>query len=104
SVGTEYSRESSNIRLINVDAGPDSTTTDASINQDNLGVFAQAVATLTSRLTVTGGLRFDYVRIPYRDNLDPTNDGTSTYHRWSPEIGSVYQFTDQFKAFIAYKS
>ena len=104
SVGVEYSRESADIRLISVGTGPDSTTTDATINQDNGGVFAQAVATLTPRLTVTGGLRDDYVRIPYRDNLDPANDGTSTYNRLSPEIGAVYQFTDEFKGYVAYKS
>ena len=104
-VGAEYSRESSDIQLINVGGGlPDSTTTDATINQDNAGVFAQAVVTLSRRLTVTGGVRGDYIHIPYQDNLDPTNDGTSTYHQWSPEIGAVYQFTDDIKGYVAYKT
>jgi iron complex outermembrane recepter protein len=104
-VGMEYARESSHIALINVGAGePDSTTTDANVNQDNAGIFVQAVATITPRLTMTGGLRGDYIHIPYQDNLDPANDGTSDYHQLSPEIGAVYQFTDDFKAYVAYKT
>ena len=104
-VGTEYSRETVNIRLVSVGGGlPDSTTTDASIHQDNAAAFAQAIVTPTPRLNVTAGLRADYVHIPFRDHLDPTNDGTSSYDRLSPELGATYQFTDDFKAFVAYKS
>ncbi len=103
-VGTEYSRESSHIRLLNVGGGlPDSITTDATIHQDNAAVFAQAVVSFTPRLNVTGGLRYDYVHIPYRDSLDSDNDGTSTYNQLSPEIGLTYQFTAAFRGYLAYK-
>ena len=60
--------------------------------------------TVTPRLNVTGGLREDYVHIPFRDHLDPTNNGTNSYDRLSPELGATYQFTDDFKGFVAYKS
>ncbi len=104
-IGMEYSRESAHIRLINVGGGlPDSITTDATIHQDNAAAFAQAVVSVTPSLNITGGLRADYVHIPYRDSLDTGNDGTSTYNRASPEIGVTYRFTDDIKAFAGYKS
>ena len=59
-------------------------TTLATIHQDNAASYAQAVVSVTQRLYVTGGLRYDYVHIPYRDGLDSDNDGTSTYNRVSP--------------------
>jgi len=104
-MGAEYSRESAHIRLVNVGGGlPASITTDATIHQDNAAAFAQAVVSVTPRLNITGGLRLDYVHVPYRDSLDASNDGTSTYNRLSPEIGATYQFTDDIKGFVAYKS
>jgi outer membrane receptor protein involved in Fe transport len=104
-IGSEYSRESAHIVLTNVGGGlPDSTTTDATIHQDNAALYAQAVVSVTSRLDITGGLRYDYVHVPYRDSLDATNDGNNTFNRVSPEIGATYRFTDDFKAYVAYKS
>ena len=103
-IGTEYSREEAQIRLFNVDAGPTVETTQATINQDVAAAYAQAVVTVISGLNVTGGLRYDYVHIPFRDGLDSANDGNSTYNRVSPEIGLTYQFTDQLKGYVAYKS
>ncbi len=38
-------------------------------------------------LTVSGGARYDYVRIPYRDQLTPSNDGTASYARFEPKGG-----------------
>lgn len=104
-MGVEYSRESAHIRLVNVGGGlPDSITTDATIHQDNAAAFGQAVVSVTPRLNITGGVRADYVHVPYRDSLDASNDGTNTYNRVSPEIGATYKFTDDLKGFIAYKN
>jgi iron complex outermembrane recepter protein len=104
-MGAEYSRESAHIRLVSVGGGlPDSITTDATIHQDNAAAFAQAVVTVTPRLNVTGGLRLDYIHVPFRDSLNPSNNGTSTYNRLSPEIGATYRVTDELRGFIAYKS
>jgi iron complex outermembrane recepter protein len=104
-VGGEYSRESSHIQLLNEAPGEaDSVTTIATIHQDNGATYAQAVVSATQRMNITGGLRYDYVHIPYRDGLDADNDGTSTYNRLSPEIGLTYQFTGAVKGYVAYKS
>jgi iron complex outermembrane recepter protein len=103
-VGTEYSREEAQIRLYNVDAGPTVETTQATINQDIAAAYAQAVVTVIPGLNVTGGLRYDYVHIPFLDGLDSANNGNSTYNHVAPEIGATYQFTEQFKGYVAYKS
>ncbi|MGH7509377.1 MAG: TonB-dependent receptor [Gemmatimonadales bacterium] len=39
------------------------------------------------RTTFSGGLRYDYVRVPFNNLLDPTADTTSSYSRLSPKGG-----------------
>jgi outer membrane receptor protein involved in Fe transport len=39
------------------------------------------------RVTLSGGARFDYIRIPFQDQLDPTADTTSRFRRLSPRGG-----------------
>jgi iron complex outermembrane receptor protein len=102
-IGTEYSRESSHIALENVDFGPDVVTTDATIHQDNAALYGQAVITLIPDLNLTAGLRYDYIHIPFRDSIDASNNGTTTYNQVSPEVGLTYQFTKEFKGYVAYK-
>lgn len=42
---------------------------------------------VVGRLTVSGGTRYDLVRIPFRNRLDASRDTTSTFHRLSPRGG-----------------
>jgi iron complex outermembrane recepter protein len=72
--------------------------------QTNVAEYGQAVFSLTSRLKVTAGLRNDYVSIPYIDELDDSNSATNAYHRLSPELGVVYDVTDNAKVYAGYKS
>ena len=103
--GTEYERDNVGFRLLNVGGGaPDSVATLASVNQENAAAYTQAIVSVTPSIDVTGGLRYDYVRIPFRDNLIPANSGTNTYDRVSPEIGLTYRITDDLKAYVAYKN
>jgi iron complex outermembrane receptor protein len=39
------------------------------------------------RVTLSGGFRYDYIRIPFEDVLDPTADTTSSFRRLSPRGG-----------------
>jgi iron complex outermembrane receptor protein len=104
-VGLEYERDNVHYRLLSTASGqPSSLTTLADVRQENAGFFMQAIATVLPQMDITGGLRGDYVHIPFRDDLTPSNNGTSTYNRLSPELGLTYRFTDDFKAFVAYKS
>lgn len=41
----------------------------------------------TGRITFSAGARYDYVRIPFHNQLDPTRDTSSTYKRLSPKGG-----------------
>jgi iron complex outermembrane recepter protein len=40
------------------------------------------------RVTLSGGFRYDYIRIPFEDQLDPTADTTNAFRRLSPRGGA----------------
>ncbi len=104
-VGVDYARENVHFRLTNIGGGAsDSTATLSNVMEDDAAAYAQIIVTPRAPLSITGAVRADYVRIPYRDRLDAANDGTSSYDQLSPEIGVTYQFTDDIKAYVAYKS
>lgn len=50
------------------------------------GLFSAADYTV-GRVTVSGGVRYDVVRIPFRNRLDSSRDTTSTFTRFSPKGG-----------------
>ena len=61
-------------------------TTD--VESDIWDVNAYSTADYTvGRVTLSGGLRYDYVRVPFNNLLDPTKDTTSSYERLSPKGG-----------------
>jgi iron complex outermembrane receptor protein len=39
-------------------------------------------------VTLSGGARYDHVKIPFQDNLDPVNDTSSSFHRLNPRVGA----------------
>jgi iron complex outermembrane recepter protein len=39
------------------------------------------------RVTLSGGFRYDYIRIPFEDQLDPAADTTNSFRRLSPRGG-----------------
>jgi iron complex outermembrane recepter protein len=103
-VGLDYERDNVHFRLLNVDNGPTSLATLADVRQENAAFYTQAIVTVLPQMDITGGLRGDYIRVPFRDDSVQSNDGTSTYNRLSPEIGVTYRFSDDVKAYAAYKS
>ena len=42
------------------------------------------------RATLTTGVRGDYLRLPYRNRLDPTLDTVNTFRRLSPRVGGTF--------------
>ena len=51
-------------------------------------VGSYALADLTfGRITLSAGGRYDYVKIPYQNKLDPTLDTTSSYSQFNPRAG-----------------
>jgi outer membrane receptor protein involved in Fe transport len=87
--GLDGARNSVNIRLIEEDpADPtnDSLTTDVDSPSWDLAGYATADIRL-GRVTLSAGVRHDYIRVPFEDNLDPSADTSSIFRRWSPRGG-----------------
>lgn len=119
-VGGEYNRDDVKYRFLAVStpgvpadaagaagAGCDPATgvcTQVRVKGDNAALYLQGVLELTPSLALTAAARGDYVRIPYRDLLDPGNDGTSSYQRVSPRIGLNYQISSHFRGYVAYNT
>src|SRR4029079_8740027 len=40
------------------------------------------------RVTLSGGVRYDYIRVPFEDELDPAADTTNSFKRLSPRGGA----------------
>ncbi|MBA3259285.1 MAG: TonB-dependent receptor [Gemmatimonadales bacterium] len=61
-------------------------TTDVQSDIWDLNAYTTADYSV-GRVTLSGGLRYDYVRVPFNNLLDPTRDTTSSYSRLSPKGG-----------------
>lgn len=104
-IGAEYARQNVRFRLTNTGGGaPDSVATLAVVHEDDAAAYAQAVVDITPKLSATAALRQDYVRIPFRDERNPANNGTNTYDRLSPFVGLTLKISDDLRGFAAYKS
>ena len=67
--------------------GLDSLTDSVRTNQIDLGAFAGASWELAPAVAATLVARFDYIRLPYEDLLDPDQNGVNTFRRLSPRLG-----------------
>ena len=56
---------------------------------DGTGLYVQDVLSLTERIKLVGGLRFDQFQATYRDAAG--NTGSLKERLWSPRIGAMYQ-------------
>lgn len=73
-------------------------TTDVESDIWDLNAYSTADYT-RGRVTVSGGLRYDYVRVPFSNLLDPTRDTTSSYQRVSPKGGVSVDLGRGFSVF-----
>ncbi|MFN4125429.1 TonB-dependent hemoglobin/transferrin/lactoferrin family receptor [Pannonibacter indicus] len=73
-----------------VDFHPEGTDT-------KIGVFAQNEFIWNDRLTITPGMRLDYVTVR-PDSVIP-NASTQTDYAFSPKLAALYKFTDSFSVF-----
>jgi outer membrane receptor protein involved in Fe transport len=63
-----------------------SLTTDVKSPSADVAGYALADYSV-GRVTLSGGARYDYVRVPFRNVLDPSQDATSTYTQFAPRGG-----------------
>jgi iron complex outermembrane receptor protein len=69
-----------------VDVSSSTLTTD--VQSPSFDVAGYALADLRiSDVTFSGGFRFDYIRVPFEDQLDPSADTTNSFNRLSPRGG-----------------
>jgi len=69
-----------------VTPGDDSLTTNVKSPGGDLAGYFLADYRI-GRVTLSGGARYDYIRVPFRDLLDATADTTSSFKRLSPRGG-----------------
>lgn len=88
-IGTEGSTSQTAVELFADSTkfgGPTVQTT--FVKSPTWDVAGYALADLTAGpVTFSAGARYDYVRIPFHNQLDPTHDTTSSYSRLSPKGG-----------------
>lgn len=75
-------------------------TTDVESDIGRFNLYSLADYRL-GRVTFSGGVRFDYIRIPFRNLLDPTRDTTSSYTRFNPKGGVSVDLGRGFSAFAS---
>lgn len=67
-------------------SGADSVTTDIRSPSWDLAAYSIADVRL-GRVLLSGGARYDYVRLPFQNLLDPASDTASAYRRLDPRGG-----------------
>ena len=86
-LGIDGAANDVNIRIFEEDpTGQRTLTTDLDSPSWDLAGYALADLQV-GRVTVSGGFRYDYIRVPFENNLDPTADTSSTFRRFSPRGG-----------------
>ena len=75
-------------------------TTD--VESPSYDVAGYALADLRiNEVTFSGGLRFDYIHIPFQDQLDPSADTTSNFTRLSPRGGLSFDLAPGASAYLS---
>jgi len=71
------------------------------IRQDTAGLYGQDELTLFDKLTLTGGMRYDYVHTGVDYLLDNTSEST-TDHKWTSRAGVSYRVIPQMSVYANY--
>ena len=79
-------------------SGPTTRTTFVKSPTWDVAGYALADATI-GRTTLSVGARYDYVKIPFRNELDHARDTASSYSRLSPKIGVSFDLGRGFSAY-----
>jgi outer membrane receptor protein involved in Fe transport len=76
------------VRIFEEPRGTDGQNLTTDVGSPSVDLAGYALADLElGRVTLSAGARYDYVRIPFEDRLDPTADTTSTFQELSPRGG-----------------
>jgi outer membrane receptor protein involved in Fe transport len=111
-LGAEYSRNDVNYHTFadrtsdahELPADCDQTSglcEDARVPEDDAALYAQADLQMSPKLSLIAAARADYVRVPFRDLLEPQNDGTSTFRQVSPRVGLTYRINPKTSGYVS---
>src|SRR5216117_1778273 len=70
--------------------GPDSLTESVRTNQVDAGAFLGGNLDVVPRLTATLAARYDWIRVPFEDLVDPSQSGLNIFRRLSPRAGLTW--------------
>src|SRR3989442_1075430 len=90
--GADADYEHVAVRIFAVPGGgsPDSLTESVRTEQVNAGVFAGVNLEVVPRLTATAAARYDWIRVPFEDLIDATQNGLHIFRRLSPRAGLTW--------------
>lgn len=104
--GVEYARNHVGIEIFAEPnpafPGAGGLTEQVETNEDNLAAFAQLWLPSGTRVNWLAALRYDYVRLPITDLLDPENSGTNTFNELTGSLGADVRLSHRASAFASY--
>jgi iron complex outermembrane recepter protein len=81
--------------------GARNLTTQARSPLWDVAPFAAADLTI-GKVTLSAGARYDYVRIPFENLLNPASDTTGTYKRFNPRVGASLEVAPGASVFASW--
>src|SRR3989454_584357 len=89
--GADAAYQRTAVRIFEVPpSGPDSLTESVRTNEVDLGAFAGANWEIARSLTATVAARYDWIRLPFEDLVDPSQSGLNIFQRVSPRVGLTW--------------
>jgi iron complex outermembrane recepter protein len=81
---------------------PSTSTLTTDVHSPSYDVAGYALADLRlDQVTFSGGLRYDYIHIPFSNALDPSSDTTNTFTRLSPRGGISWEVGPGASAYMS---
>lgn len=107
SAGAEWSRNNVDIEIRkrpnrNFPSIFETTTERLRTDEDNYGTFGEVWWGLSPRVSLYSSVRFDYVKLPVEDLMDPSDSGENTFSEVSGGLGLTTDFGSGLGGFLSY--
>jgi iron complex outermembrane recepter protein len=86
----DYQHVAVQIRAVSRKGAPDSVTASVRTDQVDAGAFLGGNLDVVPRLTATLAARYDWIRVPFEDLVDPAQSGLNIFRRLSPRVGLTW--------------
>ena len=89
--GADADYQHTAVRILAIPGGgPDSLTESDRTNQVDAGAFLGGNLDVVPRLTATLAARYDWIRVPFEDLVDPSQSGLNIFRQLSPRAGLTW--------------